>query len=186
MKNVLLISGHPNLDESVASATIINEIENAMPDIEIRKLDKLYPAYQFDIKAEQDAILKADLIIWQFPFSWYSVPGLLKLWIDEVFLHGFSHGSKGQLSGKKLLLSFTTGAPAEVYSSEGSFRHTIEDYLPQFETTALLCNLDYISPVYTNGISYTSRDNDIKKQKQIDDAKGHALRLISVIKEICN
>lgn len=40
------------------------------------------------------------------------MPGLLKLWLDKIFQHGFSHGSKGKLGGKKLLFSFTTGALA--------------------------------------------------------------------------
>ena len=44
----------------------------------IRKLDALYPNRRFDIAAEQDALLKADVIVLQFPFSWYSVPGLMK------------------------------------------------------------------------------------------------------------
>lgn len=184
MKNVLIISGHPNLQESVANATILEEVGKVLPDVEIRRLDVLYPAYQFDINAEQEALLKADVIIWQFPFSWYSVPGVMKLWIDLVFLHGFSHGSKAQLRGKKLLLSFTTGAPQSVYSPEGAFRHPVEDYLHPFETTAVLCGLELQTPVYTSGISYVSRDDESKVLEQKAAAKEHAIRLISVIRRL--
>ena len=41
-----MISGHPNLDNSVANRTIIEEIEKQLPEIQIRKLDKLYPNFR--------------------------------------------------------------------------------------------------------------------------------------------
>ena len=107
----LILSGHPDLSTSVANKVILDELEKALPDAEIRKLDQLYPTAPIDVEAEQRALLEADLIVWQFPFWWYSLPWLMKKWLDEVFLHGFSHGSKAKLGGKKLLVSFTTGPP---------------------------------------------------------------------------
>ncbi len=102
MKNVLIVSGHPELNTSIANQTILSEVAQALPEAEIRRLDTLYPNYQFDVEAEQSAILKADVIVFQFPFSWYSVPGLMKLWIDKVFVHGFAHGSTAKIGGTKL------------------------------------------------------------------------------------
>ncbi|QGY32566.1 NAD(P)H-dependent oxidoreductase [Pantoea cypripedii] len=180
MQNVLIISGHPDLTQSVGNATILKEVANTLPGVEIRYLDTLYPGYQIDVAAEQAALLKADVIVWQFPFSWYSVPGLMKLWIDQVFLHGFAHGSTAQLKGKKLVVSFTTGAPQSLYSPEGLFGHDLEDYLIQFNTTAALCNLELQAPIYTCGISYAGRD-EAKTAEQIIIAKEHASRLISAI-----
>ncbi len=100
MKNILIISGHPDLSHSVGNATILNEVASALPDAEIRRLDALYPDNNINVSAEQDALLKADIIVWQFPFSWYSLPGLMKLWLDDVFVHGFAHGSTARLGGK--------------------------------------------------------------------------------------
>lgn len=180
---VLVISGHPDLKTSVGNATILNEVAQAIPDIEIRRLDSLYPDYKINVAAEQEALLKADVIVWQFPFSWYSVPGLMKLWIDLVLVHGFAHGSTARLGGKKIIVSFTTGAPQALYSPEGFFKHNVEDYLIQFETTAALCNLDLQEPIYTCGISYAGRD-EVKTAEQKALAKEHAKRLISAIKEI--
>lgn len=184
MKNVLIISGHPDLSTSVANATILDEVAKALPDAEIRRLDSLYPDYRFDIAAEQAALLQADVVVLQFPLSWYSMPGLLKLWLDKIFQHGFSHGSKGKLGGKKLLFSFTTGAPAVAYQKDGSMKHTVEDYFPAFETTATLCNLNFVEPIYTCGISYTARDDAAAINAQKEQAREHAARLIAKIKEI--
>lgn len=180
MKNILIVSGHPELTHSVANATILDEVETALPDVEIRRLDRLYPDGKFNIAAEQESLLRADVIVWQFPFSWYSLPGLMKLWLDQVFVHGFAHGSTAKLGGKKLTLSFTTGAPQALYSSDGFFGHNVEDYLTQFDTTARLCNLDMQAPIYTCGISYADRDEDkIAQQKAM--AQEHALRLVAAL-----
>ena len=88
MKKVVIISGHPDLKNSCANKTILDEISKLCPEIEIRKLDELYPDYNFDVKAEQAALEKADIIVFQYPMHWYSTPGILKLYIDKIFLHG--------------------------------------------------------------------------------------------------
>lgn len=67
MKNILVISGHPELTHSVANATILDEVETALPDVEIRRLDRLYPDGKFNIAAEQESLLRADVIVWQLP-----------------------------------------------------------------------------------------------------------------------
>ena len=120
MKNVVIICGHPDLKISVANKTILDEIAAQCPQAEIRKLDELYPDYQFDIKAEQAALEKADVIVFVYPMHWYGTPGLLKLYIDKVMEHGRAYGSKGTaLTGKAFLISITTGAPEVAYSATG-------------------------------------------------------------------
>ncbi len=180
MKNILIVSGHPDLSHSVANATILDNLASALPDAEIRRLDRLSPGGKFNIDDEQQSLLRADVIVWQFPFSWYGLPGLMKQWLDEVFVHGFAHGSKAKLGGKKLLLSFTTGAPQALYTTDGFFGHAIEEYLLPFETMARLCNFELLAPVYTCGISYTDRDaGKIVGQKTL--AREHASRLIGLL-----
>ena len=46
----------------------------------------------------QVALVAADTIVFQFPFYWYSVPPLLKEWIDLVLEHGFAYGLEGDLA----------------------------------------------------------------------------------------
>ncbi|WP_246014345.1 NAD(P)H-dependent oxidoreductase [Paenibacillus rhizophilus] len=47
-----------------------------------------------DIKEEQEKLLWADFVIFQFPLWWYSVPAILKGWFDRVFASGFVYGFK--------------------------------------------------------------------------------------------
>lgn len=79
-----------------------------------------------DIKDEVEKIKWANMIIFQFPVWWSSPPAILKGWFDRVFLPGVVHNiaegklyDTGLLKGKKAILSFTTGATKDVYSSEG-------------------------------------------------------------------
>ncbi|WP_443091649.1 NAD(P)H-dependent oxidoreductase [Basfia succiniciproducens] len=184
MKNVLIVSGHPNLKTSVANQVILDETAKALPNAEIRKLDELFHNGTFDIAAEQAAILKADVLVFQFPFSWYSLPGVMKIWLDEVFEHGFAHGSTAKLAGKKIIFSTTTGAPTELYQKDGFFKYTMEEFAAQFEIMAQLCNLDYQGLIYTNGIGYTSRENEEKINAQKAEAKKHAQRLVALIESL--
>lgn len=77
-----------------------------------------------DIVAEQEKLLWADFLILQFPLWWFSLPAIMKGWVDRVFTTGFSYGGgklydKGGLKGKKAMLTLTTGGPASRYSPTG-------------------------------------------------------------------
>lgn len=77
-----------------------------------------------DIKAEQEKLRWADLLILQFPIYWFSVPAILKGWVDRVFTTGFAYSKgmsydTGGLKGKRAMLSFTTGDPFDTYAHNG-------------------------------------------------------------------
>ncbi|GAB3994718.1 NAD(P)H oxidoreductase [Glycomyces albus] len=55
-------------------------------------------------RSHQRRILAADAIIPVFPIYWFSVPAILKGWIDRVWGYGFAYGrSRPRLAGKKML-----------------------------------------------------------------------------------
>ena len=77
-----------------------------------------------EIDSEQQKVEWCDLMIWQFPLWWFSVPGILKGWVDRVFAMGRFYGQgkvydQGVFKGKKALLSLTTGGAEETYLKEG-------------------------------------------------------------------
>ncbi|EMR6442847.1 NAD(P)H-dependent oxidoreductase, partial [Klebsiella pneumoniae] len=45
-----------------------------------------------DIVAEQEKLLWADTVIFQFPLWWFSMPAIMKGWIDRVYAWGFAYG----------------------------------------------------------------------------------------------
>jgi NAD(P)H dehydrogenase (quinone) len=77
-----------------------------------------------DLEAEMRKVEECDLMIWHFPLWWFSVPAILKGWFDRVFAMGRFYGNgrfyeTGMMSGKKALLTLTTGGPLEAYQPGG-------------------------------------------------------------------
>ncbi|WP_185293546.1 NAD(P)H-dependent oxidoreductase [Mycolicibacterium litorale] len=49
-----------------------------------------------DVQAEQKLVASADTVILAFPVHWWTLPAVLKGWIDRVFTRGWAYGSAGQ------------------------------------------------------------------------------------------
>ena len=170
MKKVLVISGHTDLATSVANKTILDTIGQYLPETEIVKLDTLYPDFKIDVDAEQQRLLKADI---------------MERWMEETFRHGFSHGSTGnKLKGKKMILSFTTGAPQEMYSHKGAMGYTIEEFLPCYKATCNLCQMEFAGYIYTGGVSYGTRTTPELIEQQKVKSVEHARKLIKLLKTL--
>ncbi|MBQ6976758.1 MAG: NAD(P)H-dependent oxidoreductase [Selenomonadaceae bacterium] len=186
MKNILIISGHPDLKISLSNKTILDEVAKNCPQAEIRKLDELYPDYNFDVKAEQAALEKADVIIFQYPTHWYNVPGILKLYIDKVMEHGWAYGSKGTaLKGKAFIASTTVGAPENLYSAEGAMKHTVDEFYFGLQQYAALCGMDFKGFIYSCGMMYVPGiTTDAQKAALIDKAKAHAEKILDCLKSM--
>ena len=43
-----------------------------------------------DVATEQSKLKEADIVIFQFPMYWFSMPAILKGWIDRIMLEGFA------------------------------------------------------------------------------------------------
>ena len=75
-----------------------------------------------DVAAEPNKLLAADLLIFSFPM-WFSLPALLKGWVDRVFVMGAVYGSgvgtydNGKFLGRRALLC-TTGGPESAYGPQ--------------------------------------------------------------------
>ena len=130
MSNILVISGHPDLSQSYTNNVILDQLKQARGDIRVHDLASLYPDSKVDVAAEQAALLEAEVIVLQFPFYWYSVPGIMKQWMDDVMTYGFAYGSTGdKLKGKKLIVSTTIGGPEASYQHDGFNEYTVDELL---------------------------------------------------------
>lgn len=184
MSKVVVISGHPALEQSNTNTLILNQLAEQLDNIDIRYLDRLYGDYQIDIEAEQQALMEAEIVVLQFPFYWYSVPALLKKWIDDVFSYNFAYGSQGdKLKGKSFILSFTVGGPSDAYTATGYNHFTIDQLIKPLEQTALLAQMRFEQPVFTHSMVYIPNVyNELKDVQQ--RAMAHATRLIEQIEHI--
>ncbi|XP_026124015.1 NAD(P)H dehydrogenase [quinone] 1 isoform X1 [Carassius auratus] len=77
-----------------------------------------------DIAEEQQKLEQAELVIFQFPLYWFSVPAIIKGWIDRVLTQGFAFTlqkmyDNGVFKDKKAILSFTTGGMKSMFTPDG-------------------------------------------------------------------
>ncbi|BAK84758.1 NAD(P)H-dependent oxidoreductase [Komagataeibacter medellinensis] len=85
-----------------------------------------------DVKAEQEKLRWADTVILQFPLWWFTMPAILKGWVDRVYACGFAYGvgehsdrrwgdryGEGMMAGKRAMLVVTAGGWPEHYSERG-------------------------------------------------------------------
>lgn len=78
-----------------------------------------------DILAEQQKVRDCQLLILQFPLWWFSMPAILKGWVDRVLSMGFAYDEDGRwydhggLRGRRAMLSLTTGDPESCFTARG-------------------------------------------------------------------
>ncbi|MCT4616770.1 MAG: NAD(P)H-dependent oxidoreductase [Candidatus Gracilibacteria bacterium] len=185
MKKTLIISGHPNLSESLANKIIINKFKKD-ENITIHDLAEKYPDYKINVEVEQKLLLKHDIIIFQYPFYWYNMTGILKKWFDDVFTYGFAYGSTGdKLKGKHFIVSTTVGGWEHSYTPL-SFNHfPMAELLKPLEQTAYLAQMKWEKPIATHSMVYIPGVYHTKNEVT-NRALDHANGLLQTIENIRN
>ena len=161
MAQILIIAAHPQLEHSRVTRRLVQALqataERSGGDIEVRDLYALYPDYFMDTAAEQAALLAARLVVWLHPVHWYSMPPLMKLWLDEVLAFDWAYGPGGQaLRGKDLWLAASTGGPTDSYRPDGYNRYFFDAFLHPYEQTAALVGMRWLPPLLLHGAHRSS------------------------------
>ena len=142
MSNILIINGakkfaHSNgqLNDTLTEVAD-GTLRDLGHDVRIVRADSDY-----DVKAEVQNFLWADVVIWQMPGWWMGAPWTVKKYIDDVFTEGHGtlyasdgrtrkdpskkYGSGGLVQGKKYMLSLTWNAPMEAFTEKDQFFHGV-------------------------------------------------------------
>lgn len=183
MKNILVIVGHSNYDNSLSNRIIADAVEK-VPGVSVRKLNEVSENFTFNLEDEQAALAAADVIVLQFPFHWYSLPALFKKWVDDVLAFGFAYGPGGdKLKDKKVVISVTTGGPADAYSVGGSNNYSVTQLLAPVIQTAQFCSMKVEDIVASNGMLYIPGMIGDKEEVS-GKAREHGERLIKALKKL--
>lgn len=80
--------------------------------------------YAEDIVREHEKLKWCDTLILQCPLFWFSLPAILKGWVDRVMGVGFAYGAdacyeNGGLRGRRAMLSLTTEGPPSGFGPRG-------------------------------------------------------------------
>lgn len=77
--------------------------------------------FSTELAAEIAKVRRADLLVFSFPMWWFSLPAILKGWVDRVFAMGVGYGGEvgrfetGGFKGKRAMLLFTTGSTEDMF-----------------------------------------------------------------------
>jgi NAD(P)H dehydrogenase (quinone) len=104
-----------------------------------------------DILVEQEKLMRADLLILQFPIWWFGMPAILKGWADRVLARGFAYvaGRKydtGMFRGKTAMVAATTGTSADTYAPDGIDGDILSVLWPAHNGLLRYCGFDVIEP----------------------------------------
>lgn len=104
-----------------------------------------------DIMAEQKKVQEAELVIFQFPLYWFSVPAIMKGWMDRVLTQGFAFSlekmyNHGIFKDKKAMLSFTTGATQTMFRPDGINGDINVTLWPLQNGTLHFCGFQVLAP----------------------------------------
>ncbi|WP_129675290.1 NAD(P)H-dependent oxidoreductase [Candidatus Chloroploca sp. Khr17] len=163
MARVLVLFAHPALEKSRVNRRLLKALPK-LPGLTFHDLYEHCPSFHLNVAYEQELLTNHDTIIMQHPLYWYSVPPLLKQWMDLVLEHGWAYGLRGEaLRGKQVFQIITVGGPASSYMHEGFQKHTLRDFLLPIEQTARLCRMDYLAPYVIYGTHRLNEDDLVRE-----------------------
>ncbi|HEY4182782.1 MAG TPA: NAD(P)H-dependent oxidoreductase [Kofleriaceae bacterium] len=176
MRRVLVLFAHPVLERSRVNRRLLAAIEG-MENVFVHDLYEIYPSLNIDVAREKQLLSDHDVIVFQHPFYWYSVPALLKEWQDLVLEHGWAYGHGGtHLKGKITFNAITTGGPETAYHKDGYNRFTLRELLSPWDQTAHLCGMRYLAPFAVHAALKVKGDDDVAAAKSGYRALIEALR----------
>jgi NAD(P)H dehydrogenase (quinone) len=113
-----------------------------------------------DVREEQEKLRRADAVVLQFPLWWYSVPAIMKGWIDRVFSKGFAYGitdpaqpgrtfryGDGPLQGKRAQVITTAGSPAAALGPRGINGQIDQVLFPLLHGTLWYVGMTVLPPI---------------------------------------
>ncbi len=148
--DIYVIAAHPNWRDSRVNR-LLRDAALKLGRVQVCDLYARYPDYDIDIAAEQARLSAARLIVWLHPIHWYSMPALMKLWVDDVLTYGWAYGGGTALAGKDVWLVASTGGSQEAYHPSGYNRYFFDAFLPPYEQTAALCGMRFLPPMLFHG-----------------------------------
>ena len=177
MQHILIIIAHPKKESfSFAMAnTYKKNMQNKGNNVEIVDLyreehQQAYFTYEDantvspdnNMQYYQEKIIKADEIVFIFPYWWGSFPAILKNFFDWNLSKGFAFEyensrPKGLLTSKKVKVFTTTGAPKFIYSLTGANRrlkNMIKEQIVEF------CGMKLDAFYIYGGVDTSSNNTD--------------------------
>ena len=132
-----------------------------------------------DILEEVAKVDWCDLLILNFPIFWFSVPAIMKGWIDRIFVSGRFYGGKrfydqGGMRGKRAMLAFTLGGQPHMFGPDAIHGEIDLMLRPIMRGSLAYAGFDVLPPFAAYHVPYISHDG---RQQILLDYQQHLLHL---------
>ncbi|WP_338700537.1 NAD(P)H-dependent oxidoreductase [Streptomyces sp. Q6] len=115
-----------------------------------------------DVRAEQEKVRWADVVVFHFPMWWFGPPAILKGWFDRVLTQGFAFGvadddggvrryGDGGLAGKRAWVVTSVGARASGFGARGVHGEMEEVLFPLLHGTFWYTGMEALPPFVVYG-----------------------------------
>lgn len=133
-----------------------------------------------DVSAEVENVLRADLLAFTFPVFWFSVPAILKGWIERVFLSGPFYGGRrlygrGGLAGKRAFAAMSLGGRPHMFGP-GAIHGELETGMMRhfFQGTLGYVGLAVHRPFVAHHVPYV---DEARRRAMLDELAGYVRAL---------
>jgi len=140
-----------------------------------QKFSWQHHSFSADIQAEIEKLQWCDTLILQFPLWWFSVPAIMKGWIDRVFINGLVYGKgkrldTGGLKGKRAMLALTTGCYPEMVAPDGLLGGIEINLWHLHAGTLAYSGCEVLPPFIAWSIHYT---DEMRRREYLDAYAAH-------------
>ena len=125
--NILIINGHQKTPHSSGklNRTMVEEMKKFFSRKKKNQIKTTTVARGYNPELERKKFKWADVIIFQFPVFWFSVPAILQQYMQDVYAYGDfyktegkPYGQGGMLQGKAYMFSSTWNSPADSFGHD--------------------------------------------------------------------
>jgi len=172
--NILILFAHPALQNSSVNRQLIKYVTD-LDGITFHDLYEAYPDFHINVKHEQNLLLENDIIVFHHPLFWFSVPAIVREWMDLVLQHMWAYGKTGKaLEGKTLFNVITTGGRESLFQHDGSHGNTIIEFLAPIRQSAYVCGMNFLPPFVVYGT------RDITQQEIVNHGEDYQKMLVAL------
>lgn len=167
MKKILILNGHAPFPtaKGLLNKSIIEEMEKGLLEKGNYSILHTNISEGYVVEEEIQKFKDADIIIWQFPLYFTSMPGVAKVYLDNVFTYGgFYTFDAKPLAGKEYMLSVTTGMPGFLFGNKESpyGGKTLDEVLFSVHSAMQAVGLGMLKTFSVHGISPELDINTVK------------------------
>ncbi|WP_312979887.1 NAD(P)H-dependent oxidoreductase [Corynebacterium sp.] len=129
-----------------------------------------------DVQQDLTALQRADLLILSFPLWWFSVPAILKGWLDRVLVMGAAFGGdyglykEAAMAGRRAVVLATTGGSPASFTDDGDFGDIDAFLFPIHRGVLEFVGYDALSPVVTFGPAHLTDGERTEALEAVHDA----------------